>query len=143
SALTERERLAHVTELREHREVAAWPGVLDTYLELALDLGISDPEQYDRVLFWKRDFSDSRSLRSSQPQAKLLLDHARARQSLHRLLATRSSDRRLLRTSEAAVNELERQLRTNARDQMSIGNQPTISAPKAADMTAACPEGMV
>jgi len=57
SALSERDRLAVVQELRVHPESMAWPGSFDTYLELAPRLGIPAGEQYRRVLTWKGIFS--------------------------------------------------------------------------------------
>lgn len=53
SALSERDRLAIVQELRVHPESAAWPGVFDTWLELADILKTSPEQQYERVLRWK------------------------------------------------------------------------------------------
>lgn len=53
TALSARDRLAIVHELRSHRESSAWPGVLDTYLDLAPALGISEKEQYGTLLQWK------------------------------------------------------------------------------------------
>lgn len=53
SPLTERGRLAFVQELRVHPESKAWPGVLDTYLELATTLQIPAEDQYRRLLAWK------------------------------------------------------------------------------------------
>lgn len=53
SALSERDRLAIVQELRVHPESAAWPGVFDTWLELAGILKIPPEQQYERVLRWK------------------------------------------------------------------------------------------
>jgi CHAT domain-containing protein len=54
TALSERDRLALVQEMRVHPESMAWPGVFDTFLELAPSVGISNREQYDRVLSWKQ-----------------------------------------------------------------------------------------
>jgi CHAT domain-containing protein len=53
SAISERDRQAFVQELRAHRESVAWPGVLDTYLELAPALQIDAESQYAHVLAWK------------------------------------------------------------------------------------------
>ncbi|NQV23866.1 MAG: CHAT domain-containing protein [Rhodopirellula sp.] len=53
SALSERDRLAIVQELRVHPESAAWPGVFDTWLELAEILKTPAAQQYERVLRWK------------------------------------------------------------------------------------------
>ena len=53
SSLAERDRLAVVQERRVHPESSAWPGVLDTFLELAPDLGVTPDEQYRRLLAWK------------------------------------------------------------------------------------------
>ena len=53
SAFSERDRLALVQELRVHPESSAWPGVFDTFLELAPAMGIPPEEQYRRILVWK------------------------------------------------------------------------------------------
>ena len=53
SSLSEYDRLAFVQELRVHPESSAWPGILDTYLELAPGLDIDEVEQYRRLLAWK------------------------------------------------------------------------------------------
>ena len=63
-ALSERDRLAIVQELRLHSESASWPGVLDTYLELAEPLAIAPEEQYRHALAWKRSV-----LRHALPKA--------------------------------------------------------------------------
>ena len=48
-----RDRIAIVQEARVHPESIAWPGTIDTYLELAPELAIAPAEQYDVVLRWK------------------------------------------------------------------------------------------
>lgn len=53
SSLSQRDQLAIVQELRVHPESSAWPGVLDTYLELGPRIGIPTEEQYRRLLNWK------------------------------------------------------------------------------------------
>jgi CHAT domain-containing protein/tetratricopeptide (TPR) repeat protein len=53
SAVSERDRLSMVQEVRVHAESSSWPGVLDTYFELAPQLGIPPEEQYGRLLAWK------------------------------------------------------------------------------------------
>ncbi len=53
TSLSERDRLAVVQELRVHPESSSWPGLLDTYLELAPSLGVPTAGQYARVLAWK------------------------------------------------------------------------------------------
>jgi CHAT domain-containing protein/tetratricopeptide (TPR) repeat protein len=53
SALSERDRLAIIQELRVHPESAAWPGVFDTWLDLAPAMNVSVEEQYAGVLAWK------------------------------------------------------------------------------------------
>lgn len=53
STLSERDRLALLQEWRVHRESSAWPGVLDTFLQVAPRLGIAAEEQYQHVLSWK------------------------------------------------------------------------------------------
>lgn len=53
SCWSEQDRLAIVQEARVHPESVAWPGVLDTLLEIAPALDMSDVEQYGIVLHWK------------------------------------------------------------------------------------------
>ncbi len=48
-----RDRLALIQEARVHPESVAWPGTLDTFLELAPQLQIPDADQYNVVLRWK------------------------------------------------------------------------------------------
>lgn len=48
-----RDRLALIQETRVHPESVAWPGTLDTYLELANRLSISPRDQYAVLLRWK------------------------------------------------------------------------------------------
>lgn len=48
-----RDRLAMIQEARVHPESVAWPGTLDTFLELAPQLQIPDADQYNVVLRWK------------------------------------------------------------------------------------------
>ncbi len=48
-----RDRLALIQEARVHPESVAWPGTLDTFLELATQLQIPDADQYNVVLRWK------------------------------------------------------------------------------------------
>lgn len=47
------DRLAIVQEARVHPESIAWPGVFDTFLELAPQIGIRPDEQYQVVTRWK------------------------------------------------------------------------------------------
>lgn len=53
SANSVRDRIALVQEARVHPESIAWPGALDTYLELAPKLRIPAQVQYEVVLRWK------------------------------------------------------------------------------------------
>lgn len=53
SAGSSRDRIALVQEARVHPESIAWPGAIDTYLELAPKLDISPRQQYEVVLRWK------------------------------------------------------------------------------------------
>src|SRR5690606_23955706 len=67
--LSERDRLAVVQELRVHPEPIAWPGVLDTYLDLAASLKLSNKQQYERLLVWQGILA-----RHALPQADELED---------------------------------------------------------------------
>ena len=60
SSITERDRLAYVQNLRVHAESPTWPGVFDTFMELAPQLGISNADQYAHVLTWKGIVADYR-----------------------------------------------------------------------------------
>ena len=74
-----RDRIAIIQESRVHPESPAWPGALDTYLELADELGIPAAEQYSTVLEWKgllRRFSANRD-RATLRQERQLLDKLR------------------------------------------------------------------
>lgn len=53
TAASERDQLALVQNLRVHFESSDWPGVFDSFLELAPALGIEIQEQYRRLLVWK------------------------------------------------------------------------------------------
>ena len=61
-----RDRIALIQEARVHPESIAWPGTIDTYLELAAQLGISARDQFQLVLRWKglADRFDQRSAES-------------------------------------------------------------------------------
>lgn len=48
-----RDRISIVQEARVHPESIAWPGTVDTYLELADSLNIPPSKQYELVLRWK------------------------------------------------------------------------------------------
>lgn len=50
---SERERIAFLQQLRVHNESIAWPGSLDSYLELATRLNIPAEVQYENVIRWK------------------------------------------------------------------------------------------
>ncbi|MDZ4848682.1 MAG: CHAT domain-containing tetratricopeptide repeat protein [Pirellulaceae bacterium] len=48
-----RDRLAMVQELRTHPESPAWPGTIDSFLEIADSLGYTTEQQYREMLRWK------------------------------------------------------------------------------------------
>lgn len=52
-AMSQREQLAWVQELRAHKEAITMPGVLDAYLQHATEIQVSEETQYSRVLQWK------------------------------------------------------------------------------------------
>ncbi len=62
-----RDRIAILQETRVHPESIAWPGVFDTYMELAVPLDLPIAEQFDVLMRWKgvlnrRDFAAQRDL---------------------------------------------------------------------------------
>jgi CHAT domain-containing protein/Tfp pilus assembly protein PilF len=115
SAFSERDRLALVQEIRVHPEASAWPGVLDTYLDLAQGLGISVQEQYRRILTWKGVLA-----RHSPPRVDEMEDDPEVRrlairreELLPKLRNATFLDSRgeQARTLEVEVDTLERKLR--------------------------------
>jgi CHAT domain-containing protein len=144
SALSERDRLAYVQQLRVHPDSPAWPGALDTYLELAPLLSISDERQYDRVLKWKGILARDRA-RDNAHQAD---DEARAIEAERavirmRLLALAAAVRRKepdalaeMTRLEREANALERRLRGMRREAQPPGNPV-----RRADVAAALPVG--
>ena len=132
SAFSERDRLALVQELRVHPEASAWPGVLDTYLDLATSLGIGPTEQYRRILAWKGVLA-----RHAPPRVDELEDDPEVRRlALEReRLLPRLRDASFLdargeqaRTLEAEVDALERRLRERSR-RFASGVGPTVLGP--------------
>ena len=53
SVFDPRDRIAIVQETRVHPESIAWPGIFDSYLELAVALELPATEQFDVVTRWK------------------------------------------------------------------------------------------
>ncbi len=105
SSLKRDDCLAVAQNLRMHFEAPQWPGVLDTYLELAPQLGIDPGEQYDQVLRWK-------AVPGRVDLPRLGLD---APESLHEALAELKAVRRELRralfshqATETRIGELRR-----------------------------------
>jgi CHAT domain-containing protein/tetratricopeptide (TPR) repeat protein len=120
SPLSERDRLAFVQELRVHPESSAWPGVLDTFLELAPELGVGTDEQYRRVLAWKGVVSRHAPPRADQleddPEVRALAQSREARlgalrdASVARMGGRAAPSRGEMGRLEAEIEELERQL---------------------------------
>ncbi|EMI17548.1 hypothetical protein RMSM_05527, partial [Rhodopirellula maiorica SM1] len=74
-----RDRLALIQEARVHPESVAWPGTLDTFLELAPQLQIPDADQYNVVLRWKgladrydQAFKETSDLETQQREQALM-----------------------------------------------------------------------
>ena len=122
SALSERDRLAIVQELRVHPESAAWPGVFDTWLELADSLTTTAEMQYERVLRWKgtldRFHIDTTATRGIAPEllerrseilAQLRTAYFGSSSSL-----SRRAQRELVAKLEADANSLEREIRESS-----------------------------
>lgn len=119
SALSERDRLAIVQELRVHPESAAWPGVFDTWLELADILKTPPAQQYRRVLRWKGtlDRFHIGAAATAGVDAKLLQRRADILAQLRTAYFGNSSNlsrrerRELVAKLEAEANSLEREIR--------------------------------
>ncbi len=69
-----RDRIAMVQEARVHPESVAWPGTIDTYLELAPQLAITPAQQYDVVLRWKGLIQRFDSNHATQDAASMKLE---------------------------------------------------------------------
>jgi CHAT domain-containing protein len=119
SALSERDRLAIIQELRVHPESAAWPGVFDTWLELADKLKTPVEVQYERVLRWKGSldrFHIDASATEGAP-AELLERRSEVLAQLRTTYFGTSSDlsrreqRELVARLESQANSLEREIR--------------------------------
>lgn len=119
SALSERDRLAIVQELRVHPESAAWPGVFDTWLELAGILKTPPEQQYKRVLRWKGtlDRFHIGASATSTVDTKLLqrrddvLSQLRTAYFGGSTNLSRRARRELVAKLEADANSLEREIR--------------------------------
>ncbi len=137
SALSERDRLAFVQKLRVHTESIGWPGVLDTYLELAPELEIRAQQQYRHVLNWKGILHDpSLGLHaSSDPRCQSLrAEWTRIRQQLRQGLGGNEVRNTNL---ERNAEEIERRLRR-------LQQLPTgILSVNLEDVVAALPEHSV
>lgn len=119
SALSERDRLAIVQELRVHPESAAWPGVFDTWMELAGSLQVPASEQYERVLRWKGtlDRFHTGAAELTDVDATLLARRANVLAQLRTAYfggsstLSRREQRELVAKLESEANALEREIR--------------------------------
>lgn len=118
SALSERDRLGIIQELRVHPESSAWPGVFDTWLDLAPALKIPVEEQYRGVLTWKGSL-DRHDFKASQGSAAPSVDLQRRTAVLTELRTiyyagasrlSRRERRERIETLEAEANQLERKI---------------------------------
>lgn len=138
SALSERDRLAIVQELRVHPESAAWPGVFDTWLELADLLNIPAIEQYEGVLRWKGtlDRFHTATAELSGVDAALLERRADVLAQLRTAYfggwstLSRRQQRELVAKLESEANGLEREIRDIAnvaprKDQVRVADLQT------------------
>jgi CHAT domain-containing protein/tetratricopeptide (TPR) repeat protein len=147
TALSERDRLAFVQALRVHPESSSWPGVLDTYLDLAPRLEVPVEQQYRRLLAWKgivgRHTLPSAEELEDLPEVRALADH-RAR-VLHSLrIATfakptpgrRAEHSAALAAYEAELNDLERALQLHSQH---FQSRMSIADPTPAQLAAVLP----
>lgn len=139
SALSQRDRLAFVQMLRVHTEAAAWPGVLDAFLELAPRLGIGADKQYPYVLAWKGILShspraDRQSIEGNPEAHAILAELAEVRRSMRRLSggAATTDDAASLAGLEEDAKKLERRM-------ASLGQHATAPSPTVAQIAAAIP----
>ncbi len=130
---SEQDRLAIVQEARVHPESLAWPGVFDTYLGLANDIGISAADQYRVVLRWKGllDAYAGRD-RTSLPQELKLEQatlNAKLREAYFRKVPL--SRRSALQTEIRMLDEQLRDLRRKLLPVNAVANQSlALSLPK-------------
>lgn len=118
SALSERDRLAVIQELRVHPESSAWPGVFDTWLDLAPALSIPVEEQYHGVLAWKgalarHDFKTSTGAQeatSEVAQRERVLNELRSVYYAGAARLSRRERRDKIAALEAEANQLERRI---------------------------------
>jgi CHAT domain-containing protein len=117
AGLSRRDRLAYVQMLRVHIESMSWPGELDTFLELAPKLGISNDLQYETLLPWKGIISqfqtegpDSQSMSATDDAWQSQIDDLR--REMRELAAVEVGQRneRRLGELEQEINHLERQV---------------------------------
>jgi CHAT domain-containing protein len=117
SALSQRDRLAYVQKLRVHTESLAWPGVLDTFLELAASLRVECEQQYSYVLAWKGILSRGGlsvpKVAGDSESGKLLAELQDVRSQIRKAAGNLAAgaDPSLLVGLEGRAAELERQLR--------------------------------
>ena len=148
-ALTERERLGVVQELRVHRESSRWPGVVDSYLELAPKLNIKPAEQYSWVLRWKGTaYRDSRSefLRTGdypgRTRRAILLEQLRTYtqastfQALGSPTASPPSRSDEVSALESEINSIERQALASSNP---ASRDQHVQPPQVDELTAALP----
>jgi CHAT domain-containing protein len=150
TALSERDRLALVQEMRVHPESMAWPGVFDTFLELAPALEIGDEAQYERVLAWKQVINRTQSRQASSPaDEKQLAELARQQQQVAQeiralyfseaSLERQADKRRRIGELEARFRELERQV-----EAISVESEETrVAASAQAILGALSPDTML
>ena len=127
------DRLTIVQEARVHPESVAWPGVFDTFLELAPHLNISPEQQHRVVMRWKGmlDAFEKRD-RVAVPQetrdaeAKL---HAALREAYFRRvpLAQRSRVQNEIRSLEDELRRIRRILRPAQADEAVNGSGALIT----------------
>ena len=118
SALSERDRLAIIQELRVHPESSAWPGVFDTWIDLAPALNIPIEEQYRGVLAWKGalDRHDFKATRAGEAptaemqQREAVLNELRTIYYAGAGRLSRRERRERIEKLEAQANQLERQI---------------------------------
>lgn len=107
---SDRDRIALVQQARVHPESIAWPGAVDTFLELAPQLGISQREQYQVVLRWKGLLSriDSMTSEAVDSESK---DEAQIREQLETAYFERPDSSFRIRRWQQELESLESKLR--------------------------------
>jgi tetratricopeptide (TPR) repeat protein len=125
-----RDRLAILQAARVHPESISWPGVLDTYLELAETISIPIEKQFDVVLKWKGVLGRLEATqRESTASAEILALNQQLRDLYFRPVSRRQRKQHL-QDMELIENEIrvrERSLAQSMLAEQSSAQLPTTS----------------